>query len=84
METMEDVLHAGSGLGADLDDLHSGSHTLDIATSGSDIEIGSLGQIHLGDNRDIGTVEDGLRAAGVPCRLDRQITNQCSYSELRG
>jgi hypothetical protein len=52
-------LHAGSGFGGYFEDLHPRPHALDVSAGSGEIKVGGLGQIHLGDDRDIGAVEDG-------------------------
>jgi hypothetical protein len=39
--------------------LHPRAPALDVSAGGGKVKIGGLGQIHLGDDRHIGAVEDG-------------------------
>src|ERR1017187_4152598 len=58
-QQLEDLIHAGSGLGGDFEELHSRAYALDVSASRGHIEVGSLGHIHLRDDRYVGAVEDG-------------------------
>ena len=51
--------HSNSGLGGHFQHYHSGADCLDIAACRRPVELNGLGQIHLGDYRDIGAVENG-------------------------
>ena len=55
-QELENLLHAGSGFAGDLEDLHPRTHALDVSARSGDIKVGCLGQIHLGDDCDIGAV----------------------------
>jgi hypothetical protein len=56
----EDVTHARPDLRRDLEDLYSRAHAFDISSNRSRVEFCGLGHIHLGNDRDVGAIEDSL------------------------
>src|SRR5579863_6981678 len=52
-------LHAFAGFGREFEDAHAGTHGMNVAICGLLIKFDRCRQVHLGDDRDVGAVEDG-------------------------
>src|SRR6202023_2082394 len=82
MEQVEHRLHPVSCFGGNLENLHPGPNALYVAPGRGQIELRRLGQVHLGDDGNIGGIENGgvfqrlILALGCRPQKEPQLLSQ--------